>query len=179
VGPDDVRWAEPLADLLESWDGAEAALAVDCEGSLAATDDQLDLVARRLDLGDLDPARSYGPDIAVAADALGPVGGLDRLFHGFGESAEGVVRLVLVDQQVAVRQCHEVHLVAVEARRVGGRHRVPAAWSRNAVDPDSAPVWPRVDGRRLSLGDVVEAGLARELLVNRLAPEDHCGSISP
>ena len=73
----------------------------------------------------------------------------------------------------------ELHFVAGEAGRLGGRNRVPAARSRDAVDADSAPVRPRIDGGRLSLGEVVEAGLARELLVDRLAPEDHCGSISP
>src|ERR1043166_1075751 len=174
-----MRGAEALADLLELRDGAEAALAVDRERPLAAGGDQLDLLAPRLDLGDLDSARSDGPDLAVAADALGPVRRVDRFLHGLGEDTERVVRLVFVDQQVAVRQRDEVHFVAGGAGGPGGRYRVPAARSRDAVDADSAPVRPRIDGRRLSLGEVVEAGLARELLVDRLAPEDHCGSISP
>jgi hypothetical protein len=45
------------------------------------------------------------------------------------------------------------------------------------VDPDLAPSWSGID--YLQPLRLLEAGVARELLVDRFAPEDHCGSISP
>jgi hypothetical protein len=47
------------------------------------------------------------------------------------------------------------------------------------MDAGNAPVRPRVDGLGLWLALLLETSLAREFLVQRLAPEDHEGSISP
>ena len=71
-----------------------------------------------------------------------------------------------------------MHVVPLEPRRLGRRDGVPPARTGNAVDSGRSPVRAGVDRHRL-LGQIVEAGLARELLVDRLAPEDHWGSISP
>jgi hypothetical protein len=47
------------------------------------------------------------------------------------------------------------------------------------VDTDLAPRAARLGIEWLRTIRLLEAGLTRELLVDRLAPEDHCGSISP
>jgi len=89
-----------------------------------------------------------------------------------------------------------VHFVADQPRCLGRNHRVPAPRPRDAVDAGRAEARARLRGKtrgvlglRLGLGggrgppdDVglgLETALAGEPLVDRLAPEDHRGSISP
>ena len=139
--------------------------------------DQLELVAVGAEARHGDAAGRHGPDVVPLADGLGAVGRLEGLLDRVGERPERVRRLVFVDDQVAVRKRDEVHLVAGQARRLGRGDGVPAAWARDAVDPGHAPVRAGVDGAWLRL--LLEPCLARQLLVQRLAPEDHWGSISP
>jgi hypothetical protein len=176
---DDVGGTEPLADLLELWKASETAFAVDREMPLPAADDELDLLPRGLDLGYLDPAGRHGPEIAAAPNTFCAIRRVDRFFDRLGKRPQGVVRFLLVDEEIPVRESDEVHLVALEPARLGRGDRVPQAGPRDAVDSDRAPVRARVDRLRVALGEIVETSLACELLVDRLAPEDHCGSISP
>src|SRR5689334_436190 len=179
AGSDNELRAKPLAEALELRDASEATLAVDREVALAAADDQLELVPRRLDLGDLNSPGRDGPGVAAAADGLGSVRRFDGFLDGLGEGSQRVVRFVLVDEEIAVGKRDEVHRVSLDPRGLGRGDRVPEPRARDAVDTRGAPVRAGVDRERVALGEIVEAGLACELLVERLAPEDHCGSISP
>ena len=90
-------------------------------------------------LGDLDPRRADGPGRRRPAHRLGTVGRREHRVDGVGERRDAVVRLVLLDQQRSVGERDEVHGVAREQRRFGGRDRVPAPRARHTVDARLAP----------------------------------------
>ena len=153
------------------------ALAVDGERAALVAGDQLELLAVGLEARDRDAAGGDGPDVVALADGLGAVRRLERLLDRVGERCERVRRLVLVDDQVAVRQRDEVHLVAREARAPRPRRRRPSGAGAGRRGSRSRPSAGR--GRGAALRLLLEPSLARQLLVQRLAPEDHWGSISP
>ncbi len=145
----------------------------------AAVERKLELVSVRVDLGDLDPPGGDRPELIAAPHGFRPVRRCEALLHRFGERGKRVGGHVLVHDEVAVGERHEMDLIAREAGGLRGADRVPAARAGDAVDAGHAPVRPGIDRLGLRFPLEVEAGLSRELLVDRLAPEDHWGSINP
>src|SRR5512133_936719 len=176
AGAHDVVLALGAADSLQLGDAPEGARPVDGEGPAGLAGDQLELVAVGTEAHHGDAAGCDGPDVLVLPDGFGPVGRFEGLLDRVGERRERVRRLVFVHDQVAVREGDEVDLVPGQPGRFGRGDRIPAARAGHAVDAGHAPVRAGVDGASLRL--LLEPRLTRQLLVQRLAPEDHWGSIS-
>src|SRR5207253_4356004 len=102
-----VRLADALAQSLDLREAAENALAVDRERALAPAYRQLELVTADLELRYLDSTRGDRPAVAVATHRLGPVGRVEDLFDRLRQRRRRFLRLVLVHDQVAVRQPDE------------------------------------------------------------------------
>src|SRR5206468_11242008 len=107
ASPGDVGASFALSEPLQRGDAAECTLSVDDEPALVLVDGQLDLIAGRVELGDLDAARGDGPEVVFAADGFRAVRRRQRCFDRLRERSDGVARLVLVDDQIAVRQGDE------------------------------------------------------------------------
>ena len=119
-------------------------------------------------------AKESSPDMKASIDQL--VDKLERQVKRYRERRDRAVRLVLVDDDRAVRERHEVHRVAPQAGRLRRRDGVPFPRPRHPVDarfatPLAVPAGRLRDRRGRHAHDGDPCGL-RELLVQRLSPAE-------
>jgi hypothetical protein len=154
---------------------------------------EVDLVSFGSEGDDLDPAGGNRPDVVALADALRPVGHFDLRLDRIGQGREVAFPLLLVDDQRPVGECDEPDLVTTDPRRLGGDDDVPPARTRRRDLPRetlerdqgavAVPLLLEVGRVRELLGlgrtlvralvwRAVEAGLAQQLLVERLLPAE-------
>src|SRR6185437_5262382 len=158
-----------LAAFRQDGDTPEDPLLVDRNRRAVGGLRQIDRVAARRvrNRQHLDPLRLDRPQRLAAAHAAGAVRRAQLLLDRAGEHVEIGVAAVL-DQQRAVGQGYEPHGVALDAGRIHGHDRVRLARTVEPGDAGLLPERTRVTLRR-ALG---QSALARELLVQRLAPEE-------
>ena len=115
----------------------------------------------------------------AASYRLRPVGRGNARLDCVGERRQRSVRLVLLDDERAVRERDEVDDLAAQTRRGGGRDGIPAPGAGHAVNPRLPALFTVPSGRLTAQpgGDGsggAERELARlcELLVQRLSPPE-------
>ena len=124
---DDVVRRTRRSELFELRQASERPLPVDGQRPLAPAGDELELVA--LDVGpqvdDLDRVRGRRPDVSAPPNATGAIRRAELLFERVRERRERRLAHLLLDEERAVGEDDELHLVAAKVRRLDGGRRVP------------------------------------------------------